>query len=406
MRLREIATVSSSGGSRFEAIVEQLSPAQETVELYFQFDVADLPAPADAYAAAMLLPSMRANEPLIIEPSISQRLHLQLPRIMRLFHTWFPEFRLIAIETTPCEYPAAPGPSAATFFSGGVDSFYTMLKHLSGEVQVRLSHLLFMRGVETPLDETDPGISVSEQLVRETAAAKGLKVVTGETNVRAVLCPSDGQIQWEGHYHGSALAAVALALKPLFHAVCIPSTFTYNDFVRHGSSPILDEMYSTEAMAILHDGAEATRAAKVERIVAWDRRLVLDNLRVCMENAGSAFNCGRCKKCVRTAIALAALGVLDEAKLFAEHYPEKWPAICSWDHEISVQQNISFVLERGADPYLLSVLRRSEKLRRAAKRRQAIRKLAGPAAQPLERVIASVRRNRVSRQKRKNVRSN
>ncbi|MDK0575371.1 hypothetical protein P6P35_16130, partial [Clostridium perfringens] len=91
--------------------------------------------------------------------------------------------------------------------------------------------------------------------------AAGVELITGETNIRSVF-----PLHWERYYFGSGLAAVAAALAPGFGYVCIPSSFTYNHLVAHGSTPLADERFSTAAQQLVHDGCEATRAQKVARI--------------------------------------------------------------------------------------------------------------------------------------------
>ena len=93
----------------------------------------------------------------------------------------------------------------------------------------------------------------------------------------------EGRVHWERHYHGSALAGLGLAMSGLLSHVCIPSAFSYNHMVAHGSTPLLDEMFSTDRVRIVHDGAEVTRARKVAKILEWQRSLVLAHLRVCVK---------------------------------------------------------------------------------------------------------------------------
>ena len=111
-----------------------------------------------------------------------------------------------------------------------------------------------------------------------------------ETNLRTSLQRGEDYLHWERHYHGSALAAVGLGLSPAFGFICIPSAFSYNHLVAHGSTPLVDEMYSTETLQIVHDGPEVTRAEKVARIIEWHGDLVLRHLRVCIKNRGGAYN--------------------------------------------------------------------------------------------------------------------
>jgi hypothetical protein len=77
---------------------------------------------------------------------------------------------------------------------------------------------------------------------------------------------------------------------------------------------LLDQLWSSAAVMVEHDGAEATSAEKIAAI-ARDRQ-ALRWLRVCYKNPDQAYNCGRCEKCVRTMLPLHALGALEHATTF------------------------------------------------------------------------------------------
>ena len=102
---------------------------------------------------------------------------------------------------------------------------------------------------------------------------------------------------------GSALASVALLLG--FRRAFIPAAYSYSQLMPLGSHPLIDPLWSTEAVEIVHEGAEARRTEKILRIV--DDAEALDNLRVCFDDMNT--NCGRCAKCLRTMLPLRLLGV-------------------------------------------------------------------------------------------------
>jgi hypothetical protein len=109
-----------------------------------------------------------------------------------------------------------------------------------------------------------------------------------------------------------------------------------------------------------------TRARKVARILEWDRELVLSHLRVCIMNEGGAYNCGRCYKCVRTAIPLRVLGALDDARTFTDKSDAHWEGVLNGDHLVLIEENLDFAREAGADRNLISVLERVVRRRRRA----------------------------------------
>ena len=157
MRLRAVEAQARGQGIRLSGEVERIRPA-DRFEVSFEFDLSAsmvMTAIADPFAAAMLMPSMQSGEPLEIIPPVSPRLSFNLPRIWDIFHTWWPHLARIPIRAEPRPIHARHGPDCgATFFSGGVDSFYSLLKHRcgAGTLPVPLSHVIFMRGVENKLE--------------------------------------------------------------------------------------------------------------------------------------------------------------------------------------------------------------------------------------------------------------
>jgi hypothetical protein len=388
MRLLGVTRAARATGARLTGTIDK-EREQRRVELYFDYEAPEtfVGCDAGAFAAAMLLPCMRADEPLEIQAPLSPQTCFTLPRIRDIFHTWWPQFARsdIRVSARPAEGPAPQ--RIAAFFSAGVDSFYTLLKHRSGNglVPAPLTHVVFMRGIETRLHRAQ-GVGDSEAQVRDIAAATGVDVIVGETNIRKVMQGPETFIHWETYYVGSALAAVALPLSPAFAYVCIPSGDSYNNPIPWGTTALVDEMYSTERLRIIHDGAELTRAGKLARILEWDRDLVLSRLRVCIDNRGGGFNCGRCYKCVRTAATLRVLGAWADARTFRDKSTDHWERMMAQDHLTMTEDNLALAMERGADREILAMLRRVVRMRR---RKQAMLQWIGNS--PFERWLPAAR---------------
>ena len=192
MQLNSVSVRTTERTVRLVGEVESDRHAQP-FELYFEFPVEYqdfVRTSADVFAAAMLVPAMFQHEDLRIEPPISPRLLFNLPRLRDVFHAWHPQLRPSEIHAL-AEPPEQRQPSrrAATFFSGGVDSFYTLLKHLrTRPLPAPLTHVVFMRGIEKPLD-FGRGIEDSQKEVEAIAAAAGVRCIAGETNIRSYFTP-------------------------------------------------------------------------------------------------------------------------------------------------------------------------------------------------------------------------
>lgn len=266
-------------------------------EIFYRVSQGALSPAANAFLAAALLPAMRTAAPLRVDGAISPRLGRNLRQFQSIFHTWFREFAEIELEATAWSARPAIGSDVAAFFSCGVDSFYTVLKHLD-----EISHLVFVHGFDLRLDETQLRAEVAAA-IRQAAADLGKPLIEVETNLRSLL---DVYCHWDEHADGTALASVALALSR-FKTIYIASSQPYHELVPVSSHPLLNPLWSTESMEVVHDGCEATRWEKLERIV--DNPVVRRWLRVCFRNYDGAYNCGRCGKCLRVRTFLRFRGL-------------------------------------------------------------------------------------------------
>ncbi len=267
-----------------------------------------------------LLSAMKLGVPLDIEAPVDARLLEVLPKIQDIYAAWGYGKR-IAVGATARPYEGGrEGRGVACFFSGGVDSWYTVMKHRD-----EITDLVYVQGFDVALSDTWRRGKVLE-LVQRVARHLGKRLIEVETDLRETFRP---MVKWDYH-HGGALAAVALLAGNGFRKVFIPGTFTYADQVPLGSHPLLDPLWSTGAVDIVHDGCEASRLDKLRYI--GGEALVQELLRVCWRNVGQEMNCGVCEKCLRTRICLDILdfqcatfpGLLDYRLVARMELKERW----------------------------------------------------------------------------------
>lgn len=356
MRLVEVRVAHE--GDRV-ALVGRIEPAGgPATEVFFRFPAEHAPAgepSADPFLAALLVPALVAGEPLILERPVSPRLLRRTATVQDILTTWYPARRRIAVSAPvrsgPAEVGGARGQGVGAFFSGGVDSCYTLVKSRLGLPSAAdpITHLIFVKGFDARLAEA-AGLAASEARLRALAGAYGCGFIPVETNLRDVLAAP-----WAEMYHGSALAAVGLALSSSLGTVVIPSSFAYNELLPHGSHPLLDELWSTEATEFLHDGCEANRVERLALLVRHAPDLV-DQLRVCWEGAhGGPVNCGTCGKCVRTMIMLRALGHLGKTPSFPAELPPGYTRNFDPGRRSFLQENLDQARRTG-DPGLVRAL--------------------------------------------------
>lgn len=344
-------------------------------QIWFRTSEGPIGIGLEPFVVAALLPAMAVGASLRVRGSVSPRLVGSLPRVQEIFATWDRQLQQVPVDAHAGPAPpAAPG-EVGCFFSGGVDSWYSVLKR-----RAEVSTLVFVHGFDIPLANTALRARVSRSL-RDASGAIGMRLIEIETNVQEL---SQGCVAWE-LYHGPAMASVAHVLGPRLGKVYIASSATYANLVPNGTHPILDPLWSTENTELVHDGCEATKMEKVARVAACD--VAIRSLRVCYENLNGEYNCGRCRKCLNTMVGLQLVGALERCPTFARPLDLKAVARIQFTDAIT-RERIADMLrraERAGDPVLVRALRDclSQKYHRgiwrlAARVRHRVRRLLTP----------------------------
>lgn len=261
-------------------------------DIWFESDH-ELAPSAEAAVCALLLPSMKRGGGLAIDAALDPVSFESLPAIRGIAREWWGMSGGRVSHRGLRVAPAGSGTGA--FFTGGVDSFYT-LKTASPE----LSHLIYVEGFDVDLSDRSRLETVTG-LVRRVAAASGLPAIIVSTNLRQVRAFS--RVPWDRISHGGALAAVGHLLRLHHNRILIPSG---GQFDRWASVPMLDPTRSSSSLTVVNHGNPASRQDKVRALVGWP--LVHENLRVCWLNRVPDLNCGVCEKCLRTRVAFLAAG--------------------------------------------------------------------------------------------------
>jgi hypothetical protein len=330
--------------------------------LWFEVPAAvsgDVAVDADPFLPILMLLGMAHHLPVEV-PEASTELLDGCRRIMEIFERWSAEhgddLRRIPIRARGRERERR-GRAAGSFFSGGVDSVYTVLRNHDryppGDPR-RIKYLILGHGLDVPLENHDLFSRVLAT-AHDFAQAHDVEVLPVRTNARTLT----RGLSWGYYAHGPCLAALGHLLSPLLHTVYVASSYWFETLKPWASHPDIDLRWSSERIEFVHHGLEATRAEKIRRIAASDS--ALQTLRVCWRNPENAFNCGRCEKCIRTMFALSCCGALERASRFPSRLD---PALIAqlvlkpselpfWD------DNLRLGDEGAADPALVETLRRT-----------------------------------------------
>ncbi|MBA3698676.1 MAG: hypothetical protein H0W78_07470 [Planctomycetes bacterium] len=187
---------------------------------------------------------------------------------------------------SPASPPTLEG-DTGLFFSGGVDSFYSLVQN--PDIRV----ILFVVGFDIPLANR-AAWEARIRCYREVAHARGITLVTVFTNLRERFLNG---MSWSQH-HGCALTAVAHSLGTLASRWLISASFFPGFIMPWGTHPDLDWRWGSDSTSFQHFGIDRWRGEKLAAMA--DEDFVHRNLHVCYANPDGSGDCGKCEKCVRT----------------------------------------------------------------------------------------------------------
>lgn len=338
----------------------------------------------DAFVVAMLPIAMTLGEDIEVKGVVSPRLAYGIQEYQHVQNAWRPkQFKIIDIRyselksTSEMETKGAVGCS----FSGGVDSFYSLWRHLPKNEKIpeyRITHCIIINGFDNDVDLDNTGFFQKILLTYEPMIQNlGLKLVVIRTNQQQFRLAAIGPRNLH-HSYGAVLTSSALVLGRLFSRFYIPGTHKYGKLIPVGSHIIFDHLLSTESMETINDGANASRVEKTAVIAQWPE--TYSRLRACFyktkinEKTGTIENCCRCEKCIRTMIPLDLLGVLPEYTTYPlplkRKYIRKTKYLSESSH-IFAKGNLDFAVKIGRKDMAFDI-------RYAMLRSQVIKKIGLP----------------------------
>ena len=277
------------------------------------------------FLLAAVIPALRYGERRIqIEGAVCPWLKDNLNSFMAYMTNWFwykyarkkDDPRLVTIEAASLKTAYQAPARTASFFSGGVDSFYTLRRN---QLQVPRGHvgsiqdLIFVHGFDIGVH---PALGREEDFfkyvlngLQDVLQETGLNLIPAYTNLRTLAHHLDS---WLDEYMGSAMAAVAHGLSGGLSDVFISSSYEIQKLHPFASHPMIEPRLGSYNLRVHHDGERLSRVERVKMIADWP--LALASLRVCFEGRDGEMNCGSCPKCIRTKLELLCAGKLQDAR--------------------------------------------------------------------------------------------
>lgn len=284
--------------------------------IWFEFP-ASLPPPRlvhrDFALLAALPLAMNAGVDLETDFTVDADLLDGVDHYQDVWHAWRPDLfrKKIKITVTgerSCAPPASRTDAAVCAYSAGVDSTFTLARHVTGAAgrgARRLQSAVMVHGFDMPLDAADgfrslyhQGKSITDQF--------GVSLFPVKTNWRQAVR------NWEMTF-AAGLAATLHQFSGTHGTGLIATEESYaNSIAVWGNSFWTDRFFSSSGFRIESDGGAFDRIERVKFLSKHPS--AIPHLRVCWAGPRNGENCGICPKCVLTKLNFVIAKV-----------PEPWP---------------------------------------------------------------------------------
>lgn len=253
-----------------------------------------LKATGDALLCFGLLPAIEVGSELVVESPVDRGLLVSSRAVQDLVAGWTPGCRPVAVTAPACDTDYAQPRGQGLFFSGGVDSSYSLATNKGV-----LDALVTLIGCDVAVADRARAQWLAG-IAQRVATTYGVESIVIETDLPSRIHPYLGWIE----YHGSALAGFRHLLADRFATMRIAASADASTMwnIPWGSHPGIDPRLGTRGATILLDGT-VPRPRKIARLL--DEPTLLDELRVCYHGGA---NCGVCSKCILTRLSIAVLG--------------------------------------------------------------------------------------------------
>jgi len=259
---------------------------------------------ADPFVLGTITLAMKIGEDVLIRGGVSPTLMANLELFQQAWSTWKPElYRQVELRALEEKEPGLPARnSAISGFTGGVDSSFTVYRHVTGlttRFPLPLRASVMAHGFDIPLDDKEGYRKASEKAERQLNTV-GIELYRVETNYREL------PVNWVYSF-GSAVASVLSLFQRDFDTGLIAAGVPFGSYKElvEGSNPLTDPLLGSSSFRIMSDGAGFDRVEKIAVLSQWKEGL--QYIRVCSRNPVRYENCCVCEKCVRNILSFRVL---------------------------------------------------------------------------------------------------
>ncbi len=254
-----------------------------------------------ALAVSVIAQAMAVGRDVEIDLPLTRGLLWNLDEFQRAWETWHPDrFRRVALRPSALvdDEPFRPDRGVAMGFSLGIDSCYSALTLArAGE----RATLVAVRGLEVGLADDGRWDGMLKG-IGACARSLGQSVAVASTNWEEIAAKRPGYLG----YHLPIVAVLALLSRGHGWGA-VPSSYSYAHLTLPlETNPLTDPMLGRPGFPLRQHGAWARRIDKAAAIAAWPE--AMRHLRPCDDIRPDGTACGRCRKCVHSALMFASLG--------------------------------------------------------------------------------------------------
>lgn len=269
---------------------------------------------SDNFALLAALPiAMHRGWDLHIAGSVCPELLSNAEELVQYRHMWNGT-PLINVSADTAHWSGGYDPSSPHIMalSGGVDSTYAFgmnAQRYGGQAPSprgrNVTTAMMIRGFDFPQGPSE-GFLLMARKIKNIASKHGANTVFVDTNWKSVACGHGAK--WE-QQHILALSAIMHLFDGPFGGGLVAADFSYRSdqkMLAWGSNSIVNSKLSAGSFAVQPRGTEASRIEKVKKIAEFG---TIEDINVCFAGPRTGENCGKCTKCRRTMLMMAAMGL-------------------------------------------------------------------------------------------------
>ncbi|MGN6773436.1 MAG: hypothetical protein ACTHJQ_26860 [Rhizobiaceae bacterium] len=263
----------------------------------FFFRSTDIPLRASPEAAisAIYLSACKAGADIRLAEPVDVIFAENMPRVATVLYAWADDYSPSQIIAERSYSPPSYAVARLMTFTGGVDSTFSLDMEPS-VAEAFLNVAGFDYSVNNPIR-----VDVEARL-RNLSIKAGSRLVVVDTDIRRF---TDRYVDHTKINHASIFAAIGHLARDTYGHLLIPSSHPAD--MPAGSHFMLDPLWSSSALNVIHHGADTPRVEKIAHLSG--RPEFHDSIKVCSNSKSAFLNCGICYKCVATMTTFHLCGV-------------------------------------------------------------------------------------------------